>query len=965
MKKFSIILVVVICHLYFCSSINAQNNNSYVIQGNIYDAFSQKGLDSVTVILLNTDSIVMAQTLSHFDNNTHGRYYLKNLSPGKYLLKYKAEGFREEYSNITIRKGANILFRAKNIMLHRSIPAIPKNVQLSETVIKASLIKMVYDKDTLIYNAAAFKLAEGSMLDELIKQLPGTTFKDGKIFVNGELVHTLLVNGKDFFKGDPSIALENLPAYMVNKIKVYRRENEISVIPNRETPKDEKELVMDVKLKKEYNTGWISNVQTALGTSNHYLSRIFGLLFTNKTRFSVYGNINNINDNKNPTENSDWSRDIIYEGVSSRKKAGFMWGYDNTKQNIKINIEGHTQHKDIDNKSLESTVKFMQPDVWLRSKNTGKICSDNVSIFGEVTWRPDFWNNVSFFKFTPKIEFYRNTNKLEYYNIMLNQEPNEHYRGEIIDSIFIYGGSSKLNETIINQVKRQTLSDNDNFKTSGYWYASPGFPISDFFIKWDGNYSYEYNDINNFSIYNLNYPNQENENIYHHNFIDSNRKKYFYDVNTYLQYFKKTFIGKIIYTYSQEYTNSNRERFLLENLSDWSQDLEKPINLLPSTKEHLLSCLDKNNSYYSTLKNYTHKINFCAEYSWNSVSNKRQTKNHRLKLQIPIRIQNEHLTYKRNELYIKDKKRNRVFLEPEFEFNTNNFKIYYSLKHTAPDMIYLLPIRDDTDPININVGNEKLSDIHNHHILVRKEWGNRNKNTNSSYTFDWKLTNNAVAMSRMFNTENGVTTFMPENVNGNWNASSEFRTTMPLDKKNNWFLNNTTNIKYYNSVDLLDINNQTNTRRSVQNFSTTEELHILYKFKKCSFGGKFGIRWTNAHSSSKNFNTINCQNWLLGCNTTIPLIWKISLSTDFSTTIRSGYNDSNMNEAAFMCNLRLSRSFLKGKLTMILDAFDLLNGTKDIRYTINEQGQTERWFNTTNRYVMIHAFYKFAKKKKQ
>ena len=78
--------------------------------------------------------------------------------------------------------------------------------------------------DTIVYNADAFNLAEGSMLDALVSRLPGAQLtKDGQIYVNGKLIESLLINGRDFFTGNPKMALENLPSYTVNKIKVYKR----------------------------------------------------------------------------------------------------------------------------------------------------------------------------------------------------------------------------------------------------------------------------------------------------------------------------------------------------------------------------------------------------------------------------------------------------------------------------------------------------------------------------------------------------------------------------------------------------------------------------------------------------------------------------------------------------------------------------------------------------------------------
>ena len=91
---------------------------------------------------------------------------------------------------------------------------------LGEVQVNATKVKFYMNEDTLVYNADAFELSEGSMLDALIEQLPGVELKDdGRIYVNGRFVESLLLNGKDFFKGDNLIMLENLPSYMVKNIQ--------------------------------------------------------------------------------------------------------------------------------------------------------------------------------------------------------------------------------------------------------------------------------------------------------------------------------------------------------------------------------------------------------------------------------------------------------------------------------------------------------------------------------------------------------------------------------------------------------------------------------------------------------------------------------------------------------------------------------------------------------------------------
>ena len=119
---------------------------------------------------------------------------------------------------------------------------------------------MVMRGDTLVYDAAAFELANGSMLDALVAQLPGAELKNGQIKVNGKHIESLMINGEDFFAGTPKVALENLPAYTVKNIKVYDRAANDAYLRRRATngkklPNEDEHMVMDVQLKKAYSTG--------------------------------------------------------------------------------------------------------------------------------------------------------------------------------------------------------------------------------------------------------------------------------------------------------------------------------------------------------------------------------------------------------------------------------------------------------------------------------------------------------------------------------------------------------------------------------------------------------------------------------------------------------------------------------------------------------------------------------------
>lgn len=124
-----------------------------------------------------------------------------------------------------------------------------KQIDLDEVTVTATKVKFYNKGDTLVYNADAFQLAEGSMLDALIRQLPGAELRDnGQIFVNGRFVEDLLLNGKDFFKGNNQIMLDNLPTYLVKDVKVYDKLGKNSEFLGHEMAGD-KRYVMDINLK--------------------------------------------------------------------------------------------------------------------------------------------------------------------------------------------------------------------------------------------------------------------------------------------------------------------------------------------------------------------------------------------------------------------------------------------------------------------------------------------------------------------------------------------------------------------------------------------------------------------------------------------------------------------------------------------------------------------------------------------
>ena len=245
--------------------------------------------------------------------------YNDSLRENIYRLSVSYPGFDTAYVAMPIHYG-----RREQIKEIAPIALRRTSKRLDEVTVTASKVKFYYNGDTIVYNADAFVLAEGSMLDALIEQLPGVELKsNGQIFVNGKKIDNLLLNGKEFFNSDRRLLLDNLGAYTVKNINVYDKWGKNSEFVGRKIGNDS-EYVMDVKLKKEYSRGTMVNVEVGGGTSSRWMGRLFAMHFGNRDRLTLYANANNLNDNRKPGQSDSWKRGSVQPGEKRQEKADLI-----------------------------------------------------------------------------------------------------------------------------------------------------------------------------------------------------------------------------------------------------------------------------------------------------------------------------------------------------------------------------------------------------------------------------------------------------------------------------------------------------------------------------------------------------------------------------------------------------------------------------------------------------------------
>ena len=353
-----------------------------------------------------------------------------------------------------------------------------KEIQLGEATVKATKLMMVMKGDTLVYNADAFQLAEGSMLDKLIAMLPGVELKkDGVIMVNGRKVESLLVNGEDFFTGSPKVAIENLPAYTVDEVKVYERMNDRDrALGYTKEEVGTQPLAMDVQLKKQFSMGGFANVGGAYGTDGHYGARLFGLRFTKQSRIGMYANINDFMGGSFYDANGNW-QNANGGSMATTKDVGFYYLIKDRKQRFKVDGSTRFWYLKTPTESKTSTTTFFDSgDVFSRTRQR--------SVAHELVADAAFKIQITppekglFMLARPQFNYLNYDRTDGSQSADWNRELTERYMGEALDSLFSPDAASHLRENLISSLETNSLAKGHSFRGGGTLQGSWRVPNS-------------------------------------------------------------------------------------------------------------------------------------------------------------------------------------------------------------------------------------------------------------------------------------------------------------------------------------------------------------------------------------------------------------------------------------------------------------------------------------------------------
>jgi hypothetical protein len=248
------------------------------------DVFSGDGSPVAfsSVVLLNPKD----STMQYFGiSNKEGHFEIKNIKKEEYLLQISYLGCETLYKKI------NVPFEGNDL---GSIILKNMTLNLNEVKISGEYVPITIKKDTVEFNAAAFKLKPDAVAEDLLKKLPGVEVdRSGNIKAMGEDVKKLYVDGKEFFGNDPKVATKNLPAKAVDKVQVYDRKSEESMFTGIDDGSRQKSI--NLKLKEDHKNGVFGDLMTGGGTGEHWQGNAKAYRFSGKTQMAVLGMANNVN----------------------------------------------------------------------------------------------------------------------------------------------------------------------------------------------------------------------------------------------------------------------------------------------------------------------------------------------------------------------------------------------------------------------------------------------------------------------------------------------------------------------------------------------------------------------------------------------------------------------------------------------------------------------------------------------
>jgi len=964
MRRIIPVLVGLVLTICFSGTAMAQKSEA-TVTASLIDSSNDEPVGFATVSLTAKGA---NKVYKYALSTSEGAVSFTGVKAGTYTLKAEMMGYKAFEKEITVKENtANAIGDLK--------------MEVDQEVLDASKVSavgnpIVVKKDTIEYNASSFKTTENDVLEDLLKKLPGVEVSEsGAITVNGETVTQVYIDGKTFFLDDPQLASKNIPAKIVEKVKVVQKKSEQAEFTGIDD--GEEETVLDLTVQQGMMDGLIGNILAGAGHDipasstdgssfqgtnyDDYRFQTNGFIgkFSQDTQFSILLNANNANNRGfNDRSGGRMGGGGGGGGITTSYMAGLNGG--GNYFDDRMELMGNYMFTGSENESLTNSNRttYRTDGTNLIAQTDGASTNNTLGHRFGVRLEHKFSDNTSII-FEPQIDF---------------GTGNYMRASDQITSVDDGTG----NVTLSNDGFSLNSGDNKNMGTSGDFMFRQRLGLPGRTLTANIRYNYSTTETDGYTQSLTNNYDTNNGGAFLNRVITNQRTDQTSTSSSISGRFNYTepmgnyFYLEANYEYSWNKSNSQKDAFDSGNNDAFSR-----TNPLYVTAGETF-----NSSYSNKTTN---------EYVNQTIGGNVLYQNDRLRAQVGVSAR-PNMTRNVTERadYQLDTTIHVVNWSPQamimYDINDNmSTRFFYRGNSRQPSISQLMPVPDNTNAMRVSLGNPSLAPYFSHNVNGELRYNNRQTFSSANVRFNVGYNQNPIVNATMYSVNN-VTFSMPVNGPSSGNANVNFFINQPI-AKSNFSISTTTGISgsqsssyegkniavedYYDSAtgdfDYSSFlraypdfdNNPDFFTNTTTNMNINERLNLTYRsdYLEVRLGGstRYSRSWfsVNEIASTKTWN-----NQVNGSVTWTLDNAGFSLSSDANYNWYRGYTTPLEDE--LIINAEVSKLIFNNRVTMALRVADLLGQTKTLTVSDSDTYHLEQLSNSLGRYFILSFTYRFG-----
>ncbi len=902
-----------------------------------------------------------------------GKVTLSGVPAGKYTLKAELMGYKTLSQEIEV----------KDADLNLGVLKLDTDSEMLDAA-KVSDVgnPIVIKKDTVEYNVSSFRVTDNDVLEDLLKKFPGMEVaEDGSIKYNGESITKITIDGKTFFLDDPQLASKNLPAKMINKVKVVRKKSEQAEFTGIDDGQET--TILDLSVRPGMMNGLFGNVTAGGGhdipesgyySDEHpwtsegwrYQGSLFSGRFTDHSQISLILNGNNTNNRSF----SDLAGGMMGgmrgggggmggganpfgtgNGITSSWMAGLngAWDLFDNKMNAGGNYVYNGTDRLIQEERLQSTY-YDDMTLDYSTKGTSRTGTYGHRFGARVEHK--FSDNTSIL-FEPQINF---------------------------------GGGSFSEESVFETLRNAQTKTNDGFSfsggsnnslsTSGRFLFRQRLGIPGRTLTVGANYSLSRSDIKdglNQSLTNNYAGGTVVPEIVNQRYVQNQNSTSLSGNATYTEPLGNNFYVEGNYQISYSNSFSDKKTYDSESTGIFTAD------------SHLFGDMT------TGVFNPTYSNEITNRYITHTAGANMLYQGKGLRAQVGMAVMptsTDNITVRsgREQTYHSDVVNYSPRAMVQYEISENsNLRFFYNGRSSQPSTSQLMPVPDNTNPLRVSFGNPALEPSFSHSLRGEYRFTNRQTFTSFNLSANGSLNQNPT-VNATWHDSDGVTYNMP--VNGHSSASINVRAFLnsPI-AKSNFSVSNQLSFGYSTSssyvgtssfntaryykdgefdYDLFNSEHENMDKTSdfnkntLQNITGSDRLRLTYRNDNLEVSAGASTNFSRASYSTATTDP----NMLFNNQVNSTLNWNFgngfTAQAEMNYNWYNGYAESQRPDSEYILNAYISKLLFKNQLTLTLRGYDLLNQAKNMSSTDNGNVHTVMRNNTLGRYVILSLTWRFG-----